>query len=520
MTLHQGPADPLPAPRFNLIDEPWIPVLCMDGTRCDLGIRDTLLQADQIVEIQDGSPLVVAALHRLLLAVLYRALEGPTDGEQAKRWFAEGWPPGRVPAYLDKCRVRGRFWLHHHKHPFAQIPDFEPRTWRSWTALAAEHNADNAKVLFDHVDVSRAGPISDAKAARWILAAQTFSVSAGKSELAHTGTAPSATALIVIPVGPRLIDTLAFLLVPQNRSVLEHDRPLWERDPETVETLRASCERQVDGYADLYTWRSRSIRLRAVAEGNVTHAAFASGVDARAEHQSDPMVAYRIDEKRGRLPVQFRERGLWRDFDSLLPDPDRLAPRVIEHAVMLGRSCPQRFPRAVFVAGQANVKAKIEYWRLERFHLPQALHGDRYVRQELHDLLATAEDVQTALRQASQSFARDTLSRGARKPEKEDIRSFVDQMPAIAAYWSRLESSFHAVLRDYTEEREPDAIRWSWLKAAHAALQDSWDQFAATVDTGDAWAIRALARAERFVRQRLAALAKEMESLNPKKDPA
>ena len=70
--------------RFNLIDEKWIPVRFPDGSRDELGIRDTLLRSREIAAIEDPSPLVVAALHRFLLAVLYRALEGPTDIDQAK----------------------------------------------------------------------------------------------------------------------------------------------------------------------------------------------------------------------------------------------------------------------------------------------------------------------------------------------------------------------------------------------------------------------------------------------------
>ena len=35
-------------PRYNLIDEPWIPVRWLDGTLGELGIRDTLIQAGRI----------------------------------------------------------------------------------------------------------------------------------------------------------------------------------------------------------------------------------------------------------------------------------------------------------------------------------------------------------------------------------------------------------------------------------------------------------------------------------------
>jgi CRISPR system Cascade subunit CasA len=519
MTQTERNADSQPvAPRYNLVDEPWIPVQRLDGTRDELGIRDTLLHADQIAEIQDGSPLVVAALHRLLLAVLYRALEGPTDGRQAAAWFRDGWPLDRIDAYLQ--RWRERFWLFHATHPFAQIPSFEPKAWRAWTVLAAEHNADNAKVLFDHIAIDQAGSVEPARAARWLIAAQAFSVSAGKSELAHTSTAPSATSALVMPIGATLRDTLAYLLVPQNRLVLERDLPLWERDPESLQTLMTTNERRVEGYADRYTWRTRAVRLKADPSGRVGGVAFASGMSAADDRQEDPMAAYRNDDKRGRLPLIFRERGLWRDFDSLLPGQAGDAPRVIDHAIAMGRDSSQRFPQAVLVAGQANDKAKIEFWRIERFHLPQALRSSRLVRNEVRELLAKAEEVQSALWVACSALARDLLSHGTRSPEKRDISGAVAQMPAIAMYWSILEASFHAVLHDYTERRDWEDIRWSWIKAVRDSLSRSWNCMVGSVGPSDAWSVRAVARAEQPVRRRLALLSREIDTLDPAKEPA
>lgn len=492
---------------FNLIDEPWIPVCFPDGSRAELGVRDTLLRVKDIAVIEDPSPLVVASLHRFLLAVLYRVLEGPTDIDQAKSWFKSGLPRERIEAYLAKWR--DRFWLFDEKYPFGQIPDFEPKTWRAWTVLAAEHNADNAKVLFDHIDVTRAGTVSPGMAARWLLAMQTFSVSAGKSEFSHTGTAPSATAAMALPLGLNLEDTLLLSLVPQNRAVVVQDLPVWERNVDSLASLKAGAERAISGYADRYTWRTRSIRLRNDETGNVNVLAFASGVENASKDALDPMLAYRIDKNTGRLPIQFKDRGLWRDFDSLLPDDAHLAPSVIEHATALTRLVRERFPRSVMVLGQANNKAKIEYWRMERFALPQALLGDRVIRirTEIRQLLGDAEDTQKALEQACSDFAHRLLSRGEREIKKKDVDGFVRQMPAIANYWSRLEAAFHDTLRHYTLERDADDIRLDWLRGVRAALRDAWAQHAASVSTGDAWAIRALVRAE-------GAIGKQLKLLN------
>ena len=495
--------------RFNLIDEPWIPVRFPNGTRTKLGIRDTLLRAKEIAVIEDASPLVVAALHRFLLAVLYRALEGPTDIDQAKGWFKSGLPAEKITAYL--AQWRDRFWLFDEKQPFGQIPDFEPKTWRAWTALAAEHNADNAKVLFDHIDVTRPDAIPASAAARWLLATQTFSVSAGKSELSHTGTAPSATAAMALPVGRNLEDTLLLNLVPQNRAVFAQDLPLWERAADTLVNLKAGAERAIGGIADRYTWRTRSVRLRCDEAGKVSVLAFASGVDNASKDALDPMLAYREDKDKGRLPIQFKERGLWRNFDSLLPDDTRLAPSVIEHATALTRFARERFPQSVMVLGQANNKAKIDYWRMECFALPQALLGDRAIRSEIHQLLADAEASHGALKDSCNSFARSLLAHGDRKVQKSDIDQFVKQMPVSTAYWSTLEAAFHDVLRQYTAESDPDAIRLAWLKAVRATLRSAWQRHVASVSTSDAWAIRALVRAEAHVNKQVGALNKEIQ---------
>lgn len=497
--------------RFNLIDEPWIPVRFPDGSRAELGIRDTLLRAKKIAVIEDASPLVVASLHRFLLAVLYRALEGPTDIDQAKSWFKAGLPADKIAAYLEQWRPR--FWLFDEQLPFGQIPDFEPKKWNAWTVLAAEHNANNAKVLFDHIDVTQPGDISANKAIRWVLAIQTFTLGGGNSEFRYTKGAPSTKTAMFLPLGRNLEDTLLLSLVPQNRAVLSHDLPIWERSVDSATSLKAGVVRAIGGFADRYTWRTRSIRLRCDEAGNVNSLAFASGVENASKDTLDPMLAYRVDKDKGRLPIQFKERGVWRDFDSLMPDDTRLAPAVIEHAIALTRLHRERFPQSVMVLGLANnprIEAKIEYWRMERFALPQALLGDRSIRSEIRQLLGDAEDTQKALWQACRRFARDLLSRGEREPDAKDVGKFVDQMSANASYWSRLEAAFHDTLRHYTLERDPDEIRRDWLKTVRAALRNVWAQHAASVSTGDAWAIRALVRAEGAINKQFGALNEEI----------
>ena len=172
------------------------------------------------------------------------------------------------------------------------------------------------------------------------------------------------------------------------------------------------------------------------------------------------------------------------------------------------------------VFGQVNDKAKIEYWRMERFALPEALAGNKSIRVHVRQLLAEAENAQKVLWTGCASFARDLLSRGDRKPAKDDIKKFVRQMAVTDWYWSVLESCFHEVLFDYTLDRDSEDIRWQWLKSVREILDAAWERHRASVSMGDAWAIRALVRAEEPVQRKLKELTEEILKLEPKKEAA
>ena len=64
---------------FNLLVEPWIPVLGNDGTTSRLGILEVLNQAHSIKQIAASNPMDRIALHRFLLSVLYWCQGSPED---------------------------------------------------------------------------------------------------------------------------------------------------------------------------------------------------------------------------------------------------------------------------------------------------------------------------------------------------------------------------------------------------------------------------------------------------------
>ncbi|HAF94470.1 MAG: type I-E CRISPR-associated protein Cse1/CasA [Elusimicrobia bacterium GWC2_51_8] len=494
--------------RFNLIDEKWIPVRFLNGTRNELGIMDTLLRSSEIAAIEDQSPLVVAALHRFLLAVLYRALEGPTDIDQAKNLFKTGLPKEKIKTYLEKWR--NRFWLFDEKYPFGQNPHIPEDEIEPWTKLTAEYNAPSNKVLFDHTDAKKPGEMELKTCARCLLSTMNFSISGGRGYYPS----PSSNAIMCIPLGRELHETLCYSLVPYpNRNVMAGDSALWEREPEKL-PLKNS-KRMASGYADLYTWQSRMILLQDVQAPGVETMRFVSGQGFdNSSKNHDPMQAYRLSEIHGVLPVQFREdKGVWRDFYSLLPDDSGFAPLTIQNAIKLAGSKVDKMPKSVLALGlrYEPPSANVSFWRMEHFVLPSELTGDRFIRTEIHQLLEDANHVQKVLWMACSCFAQFLLSRGERKPDKRDVSEFIKQIPAIPRYWSILESHFHEVLGDYAADCDPDEIRCRWLNHVRDTLKMVWEQYAASVLEGDAWAIRALVKAEGAVRDKVKELDGEME---------
>ena len=61
----------VPSVSFNVASDAFIHVSMLDGSYQELSLKDVILKADEIYEILGESPMVVAGLHRLVLAALY-----------------------------------------------------------------------------------------------------------------------------------------------------------------------------------------------------------------------------------------------------------------------------------------------------------------------------------------------------------------------------------------------------------------------------------------------------------------
>jgi CRISPR system Cascade subunit CasA len=487
---------------FNLVSTPWIPVVHVDGTTRFVGIGDALLEAHRIRRLTTASPLAEVAVHRLLLAVLHRALDGPRDiFEVAEMYQAGHLPEGPIESYLQ--RWEHRFDLFHPTQPFYQVPDLPTNSPSPWTRLLPELASGNNPTLFDHTLDDSPPPATPAEAALALLVHESFTPGGLIKQLGVTSgkAGPLAGAAVFLPQGSTLFETLLLNLCPYSA---EGDQPIWEREPYLrVDVEGGRARAMLSGRTRIYTWMSRAVRLVPKDDGQVRFIAYGPGVRPIESPDLDPMLAYQKSDGQVspyRLPL---DRSFWRDFEALLPGQDGwVPPSVLEHARkllgLLGRTS-MLFP--LLVAGQITKQAKVLDVRREVYPL-----AARTLEPEsascIRQALESARQTGTVLRRAAWVLASNLLSPGSGQALAEDIHRFVVSLPLYTVYWSALERRFPQFLTELIE-RGPQPALEGWSAAVLQAARSAWATTAHAVGTGPRH-LRALAEAEGVLRRWLA----------------
>lgn len=488
-------------PSYNLLDERWIP--CQRSTNSpaeELSIREVFAQAPRLVRISDPAPTVTAALHRLLLAILHRSLDGPrSPAEWGEIWRHGAWDMPRIDAYLRHWR--DRFDLFSPDYPFYQTTELSPRAFRDVTQLTHERASDRSRPLLFDYSLPGMG-LSAAASARYLVAQQAFSVAGmfstnpgeGATEK-FAGASPLARSAVCLVAGASVFETLMlnwYLYDRESQSPFPFagdDRPAWERDEPVFVT-----ERVPDGWVDLLTWQSRRILLRPAQTSapRATEVALMQGYRLAADFDlsaAETMVAYMAFTPSQRpqrsdplwLPIGVGQgRAAWRDSHALFlgalsarsatadADSGRRRPRTLDwlQRLMTGGQLEPRplFPLDVY--GLITNQAKVEDWRHETLPLPGALLRPGGSASALEPLtrglelaeragqLLVARPLNLPLRARLLNGPSPTLvlrneilpARSATTPAKSSAQPSGVALSVQAAYWARLESPFRAFI--------------------------------------------------------------------------
>jgi len=360
------------AASFDLTSAPWLPVLFLDGAQGVLSLREVFARSASIRRLVGDLPTQDFALLRLLLAVLYDALDGPGDGLDWEDLWTSGDPFAAVPAYLDSHRER--FDLLHPVTPFYQVPGLQ---------TAKSEVGPLNKIVADVPDgdpfltmrMPGVGQLGFAEAARWLVHTQAFDTSGIKSGVVGDPKAvngkryPQGVAWLgnlggVFAEGDTLRQTLLLNLIPADTANLQvtsaQDMPAWRRETGSADGSGDAPEPRVPaGLRDLYTWQSRRVRLEYDARG-VTGAVLTYGDELAPQnkHGIEPMTGWR------RSNAQEKKLGLSTVYMPLQHDPTRAAWQGIESLL----ATSSRDGKSQGTEAAAYYRPKIVDWLAELAH--------------------------------------------------------------------------------------------------------------------------------------------------------
>jgi len=510
---------------FNLIDERWIPCIDLRGKQVEHGIRETLLKAHELREICDDSPLVTVAIHRLLLAILYRAHDGPRDFTAWKSMYSlGGFDEQVVSCYL--AQWKNRFDIFSDDRPFYQMGSLETRIPVPVNRLATECASGNNATLFDHSEDETGANWSQVQVARRLVACQSFALGFGKSGNARIGsveeTLPySADAIALRGMniwlqGTSLFETLSVNLVSSD----DVSVPPWELEDSNAyrDRLQDKSRKVVTslGVVDRLTWQSRLIRL--IPNGNTVSRIYYTQGRSADKSAGDPMKVYRTSKDKGISALSLSSgKAAWRDAHSILTIPSASSnERRPECFNLVARARSAAVvdiakPFAVQIVGLATAPkkaGKFLLWRHERMPVPAALLSDVNLIERLGGLLQNAEqgaiEINTRIRRISKLYLLPSCeSAGARQPDKNEVNKVVNAIDPRPAYWARLEKHFYTLLDTLHDDWDKETGGWklddrqtatrTWREHVKREAQRALEESVRSLGTS-ARAIQAVAR--------------------------
>jgi len=383
---------------YNVINDPFIPVLDLDGQPHELGLRELLRRAPMLRAVQDPSPTVEFGLYRLLTALVLDIFRPRNTEDLADLLDAGTFDMAAADAYFQ--RYANRFDLFHPQHPFLQTGGMTAEADKPLAALLPTLPSGTNAGHFHHAHEKDFG-VSPAAAARLLTLMAPFMTAGG------AGLAPSingAPPWYVLIGGRNLFETLCLNcpvppFVPEGLTDMP---PAWRNDqpPATDRCTRTSL-------LEALTWRPRRVQLvpgepgRCALTGRETPTLiramkFTAGASCALTTWRDPSVAYRIT-KDGPIVLRPQEgKEVWRDTGplALLHEGEDgqgdatvqyQRPRLVDQFATLSGDdwWSGRPDLAIVLYGmRTDLKMKVFEWQREDLVLPVPLvvhskfHGD------------------------------------------------------------------------------------------------------------------------------------------------
>lgn len=483
---------------FNLIDESWIPCIDPQGNRIEYGIKDTLFNAHKLREICDDSPLVTVAIHRLLLAILYRAYKGPQNMSDWEQLWRKGFFERHksLDDYFD--RWHDRFYLFHDTYPFMQVAGLDLNEYDKHgnikkdktdglMRLASEAPDKSGRILFDHRMGTERPEYEPSQIARMLLATHSYA-STGVASKGRIGAhpiapsrckfAPCLQGLVLWLQAENLFQSLLLNLVPYE--VKQDDLPAWEDNNNgIVSAAEESWKRPVrfSGVVQRYAPLSRFILCL-----DRKSMFFTNGLKAK-DDEHDPMMAYRRESQKNTYQaVKLQvDKAAWRDVHTFLdkfsttsktPDCINFFFRLSQRRILPSHFCPR-----ANVAGIIPDQGKLLLWRHERLPVPADLLANKELIERLGSTILWAENAAKELGNRTGRIAKLYLSptcedAAGRQPETSAVKKVLKSIDPQPAFWARLEQHFYKLLEGLPDDW--DQQNSCWKPPAEQTAVNTW----------------------------------------------
>ena len=373
---------------FDVLNEPWIPVIALDGTSRELGILGVLSEADRLSEVVCESPLETYAVQRFLIAFLMDAYRLPHASDR-KRLFESGcFDASVISKYVELCRAEGvTFDLFDEKRPFYQAA-FDER-YDSDAKLKPSANlfhavpSGNSPVHFEH---SGRCDCSPAQAFRALLTAQIFATAMAQGYPSSVNDTPC---WYVLVKGKTLFETLclSMLSVGECRGI-EYDSalPAWRDTSDEIPKAEHADISVLEGL----TFRPRRITLICDPDGMVRNLYFQQG---QSFHQNgrwiDPHVTFAVNKSGEYVSVKPRlGRMAWRDVGAFMLSKEDKYSRPASIITASERIVGKHIPRLLMLFGLVSSQAKYEDWLSDQMNIP----GEILFDEDKADSLRAAMD--------------------------------------------------------------------------------------------------------------------------------
>lgn len=346
---------------FNLLDEPWVRVLCADCTVREVSLTEALLHAHEYKGLAGELPTQDVAVLRLLLAVLHTVFSRvDVQGENApisagtepdlaldrweSLWRLQHFPVQPITTYLEKWHER--FWLFHPERPFWQVPQAKIGTAYSAAKLNGEISESGNKLrMFTAYSGTGKSALTYAQAARWLLYVNGYDDTSAKPKgkgLPSTGAGWLGKLGLILAQGDTLFERLMLnlVLLKDGEQPWQPPLPCWEL-PEARSAERTEIP-QPDNPAALLTLQSRRLLLHREGEKVIGYTLLGGDFFERENAFCEQMTVWRAAQASKNAPVVYLPKRhdpakqFWREFPSVfLQESGGRCPGVVWWVVKL-----------------------------------------------------------------------------------------------------------------------------------------------------------------------------------------